>query len=423
MSSYASNDDKATPLSIKVVSVETPGSTVITGNDVYDQHNKPRLRRDLLLSAIQSEYESITSFFKLTTTECDLVDLYGRVHDAAMIQFMLSAWEKWVEFGEDGRYDECCHPEFDASKGGVPPMVPCHSAFRNDPYERPSSNVMGQLGYYCTDTMTPICDSLVSELKGDAHVICKAVSCSMKTPSVVYACTTHPGHHANRDNFGGYCYLNNAALCARLMQRQLETGKTIIVGDKIVNNYWNNSGNDEQPNKETKCRVAIIDVDYHCGNGTASIFYSDPDIFFVSIHCDPNIEYPFNHGHSDQIGAGDGEGTTLHIPLAPGATWAETYKTALEKAMTAIVEFDVSGLVISLGLDTYEGDSVAVNRAGFKLSGNDYHEMGLCMGQFMKGRNVPTVFVQEGGYKMDVVGQAAAGVVGGFSVGAGSSEE
>lgn len=65
-------------------------------------------------------------------------------------------------------------------------------------------------------------------------------------------------------------------------------------------------------------------------------------------------------------------------------------------------------------------DSVAVNRAGFKLSGEDYYQMGLLMGGFMKGRSIPTVFVQEGGYKMDTIGMAAANVVGGYVAGADS---
>ena len=151
--------------------------------------------------------------------------------------------------------------------------------------------------------------------------------------------------------------MNNAALCARLMQKQLECGKCVI-GDKgdITDNYWGNDL-DSTSSKKKKCRVAIIDVDYHCGNGTSSIFYSDPSIFFTSIHCDPAIEYPFNQGYADQIGSGEGEGTNLHIPLAPGAMWNTTYKKALDKAMEAIVEFDATGLVISLGLDTYDGVS------------------------------------------------------------------
>lgn len=216
--------------------------------------------------------------------------------------------------------------------------------------------------------------------------------------------------------------MNHAALCARLMQRRLETGKAIISNGQIVSNYWNDDDDDQEESTKKKkcCRVAIIDIDYHCGNGTASIFYNDPDIFFCSIHCTPDVDYPWNAGYDDQVGAGKGEGATLHIPLSPGSTWEGSYKQALEKAMGAIVKFDASALVVSLGLDTHEGDSVAVNGGGFKLKGKDYFELGMCIGRHiaMAGKHIPCVFVQEGGYKMDTVGYAAADVVGGFAIGA-----
>lgn len=373
-------------LPVKVISVDS--KTKSEQNDV-DRHNKPRLRRNLIISAFVEKYPYIVQVLNApVASDCDLVGLYSCVHDVGMIQFLIDAWSKWKAMGPDW-YDECCQPGWKGS--GPPPLVPCHAAFRRDCNERASSNVMGAFGYYCTDNMTPIVESLVTELQEDASIICEAVNVALLGNSVVYAATTHPGHHANLDNFGGYCYLNNSALCARLMQKRL--------GDATGNK-----------------RVAVIDIDYHCGNGTASIFYQDPDVFFTSIHCDPEIEYPFNAGYEDQIGDGAGKGTTLHIPLAPGATW-EDYKPALEKAMNAIIDFDASGLVVSMGLDTYEGDSVAVSKGGFKLKRNDYVELGKSIRSFMKDRFIPTVFVQEGGYKMDVVGQAAADVLGGFSEG------
>ena len=87
--------------------------------------------------------------------------------------------------------------------------------------------------------------------------------------------------------------------------------------------------------------------------------------------------------------------------------------------MEAIIKFEPQALVVSLGLDTHEGDAVAVNRGGFQLSGRDYYEMGMYIGKCMIGKNVPCVFVQEGGYKMDVVGDAAADVVGGYAIAVG----
>ncbi len=348
--------------------------------------------------------------------------------------------------------EDNCHPEWSCSESGgggeqAPPLVPIHSAFRRDGIERPSNNVMGAIGYYCTDFITPIVGNLVRELTEDACIICSAVRHAFHddnddddvkggdvedsekgSAAVAYAVTTHPGHHSSNDCFGGYCYLNNAALCARLMQQRIDTGKSILLGSnniisgESIRQYWESTAStaDKMDKQQPQpCRVAILDIDYHVGNGTASIFYNDPNVFVISIHCDPEIDYPWNSGFADQIGTGAGVGKTLHIPLQQGASWegGGTYKEALDKAMSAIVQFDPHALVVSLGLDTYDGDNVAVNRGGFKLKGTDYYEMGMFMGRYMKGRNVPCVFVQEGGYKMDVVGDAAADVVGGYAVG------
>jgi acetoin utilization deacetylase AcuC-like enzyme len=120
--------------------------------------------------------------------------------------------------------------------------------------------------------------------------------------------------------------------------------------------------------------------------------------------------------------ARDGGGSV--VPLPKGAMWDDVYGRALrDDVMVAISQFDPSALVVSLGLDTHEGDDVAVNRGGFALRDRDYYEMGLCMGRCMAGKRVPCVFVQEGGYKMDVVGDAASDVVGGYAVGVSSGEE
>jgi len=197
---------------------------------------------------------------------------------------------------------------------------------------------MGGMGFYCTDIVTPIVATLLDELKWDAADVDLAVdsilatsatavssskedSTGTATNAVVYAITTHPGHHCAYDVFGGYCYLNNAALAAKLLQTR---------------------GGIE--------RVAILDVDYHCGNGTASIFYHDPSVFVASLHCDPDFDYPFNSGFANQTGDGAGLGTTLHIPLAPGTSWENKYKMELDRAMNAILDFGAQACVVSLGL-------------------------------------------------------------------------
>lgn len=133
----------------------------------------------------------------------------------------------------------------------------------------------------------------------------------------------------------------------------------------------------------------------------------------VSIHCDPDWDYPFHSGFAEETGAEEGVGATLHLPLPPGTTWLGGYRDALATAADRIVDFGAQAVVVSLGLDTHEGDPCTIRRAGFNLSGRDYWDMGQLVGDKLSG--IPTMFVQEGGYRLEKVGKAAADVVVGFS--------
>jgi len=178
-----------------------------------------------------------------------------------------------------------------------------------------------------------------------------------------YALCRPPGHHAGRDFVGGYCYVNNAALAAyRLSMR----GK-----------------------------VAILDVDYHHGNGTQDIFYDNPTIFFASIHADPTVDYPHTTGYTNEIGYGAGLGTNLNIPL-PHGTGDEAYFEALTRAIRAIKDFGAQALVVSLGFDTYINDPMGA----FTLTIPSYERMG----RMIDAMGLPTAYIQEGGYAVDELG-------------------
>jgi acetoin utilization deacetylase AcuC-like enzyme len=341
-----------------------------------------------------------------STAEADL-SAYECVHDAKLLDFLSTAWDRWVELGEDGRDSDACSyhtkdadaTSTDDDKKKIPGLIPINFALHRNSRERPGNSVYGGIAYYCTDMCTPIVAPLLEELRWDGAVVKLAVKRAVagsrqieeepdgtKPISAAYAITTHPGHHAAKDSFGGYCYVNHAARAAREMQKML--------------------GDDS--------RVAILDVDYHCGNGTAAIFYTDASVWVASIHCDPNFDYPFTAGFSDQIGEAEGWGSTMHMPLPPGTSWEKEYEETLSVAVDAIATgFGAQGFIISLGIDTYDGDAVPIRRAGFHLSGNDYKKMGALIGSKIP-KGVATVFIQEGGYKMDVVGDAAADVVASF---------
>ncbi len=153
-------------------------------------------------------------------------------------------------------------------------------------------------------------------------------------------------------------------------------------------------------------KVAVLDVDYHHGNGTQAIFYDRPDVYFASIHGDPRTEYPFYLGHADECGTGEGLGANLNLPLPRGTDYA-TWAMALETALAVIGRYGAEALVVSLGMDTFEGDPIA----GFTLQTDDY----LRMGARLARADLPTVFIFEGGYAVDAVGVNAVNVLQGFT--------
>jgi acetoin utilization deacetylase AcuC-like enzyme len=345
-------------------------------NDSLDTFNHPRYRRALILQALSDADHSATTFHVPPVAASDLRP-YLEIHSSGLVDFLETAWHAWDALGDEGQVPSAALPIAGGSKSS-PALIPMNVPLGRDLNQRPSKHVIGQIGYYCTDTCTPIFSSLKEELLLDAAIVELAVEKALGG-EVAYALPTHPGHHAANDSFGGYCYVNHAARAAKLLQSKLNGGK-----------------------------VAILDVDYHCGNGTASIFYQDSSVFVVSIHCDPDWDYPFHSGFKEETGAEEGVGTTLHLPLPPN-TNGDSYREALVVGIDRILEFGAEALVVSLGLDTHEGDPCTIRRAGFTLKGTDYCKMGQTIGAELG--DLPTVFVQEGGYLMDKVGKAAADVV------------
>jgi len=174
---------------------------------------------------------------------------------------------------------------------------------------------------------------------------------------------------------GGYCFLNNAAVAAQALR---DGGAA---------------------------RVAVLDVDYHHGNGTQSIFYDRADVLFLSLHGDPLTEYPFYLGHADETGTGAGAGFNLNLPLPAGCTAARWFE-ALEAACLRIASFKPDALVVSLGLDTFAGDPISK----FALQPDDFIRLGERLGKL----GLPTVFVLEGGYAAAELGTNAVNVIEGF---------
>ena len=233
-----------------------------------------------------------------------------------------------------------------------------------------------QAGYYCIDTFTP--------LTHNAYIAARAaVDCALSGADLLrsgehlsYAICRPPGHHAERRVYGGFCYFNNAAIAAHALS---------LHGS-----------------------VAVLDVDFHHGNGTQDIFYSRPDVLTISIHGDPAFAYPYFAGFTDERGEGAGEGFNLNFPLGEGVGDDE-YLRVLEQAVARIARFAPRYLVVSLGLDIAKGDPTgawAVTPDGFERIGGTLAQLGL-----------PTLVVQEGGYDTRVIGRNARHFLGGLQRG------
>ena len=277
------------------------------------------------------------------------------VHGEAYLAFLWSAHKDWRAAGREG----------DAS-GYAWPVV------RRRPLAL--DRIDARLGAYSFDASSPIAAGTWEGAYWSAQTALTALDAVLAGERAAFALCRPPGHHAGRDYLGGYCHLNNAAIAA---EAATEAGR----------------------------RVAILDVDYHHGNGTQDIFWARGDVFFASIHADPRMDYPYFWGHADEIGDGDGEGATLNLPL-PRGTDIAAYLPALERALARIAAFSADLLVISFGADTYVGDPIS----HFKLETADY----AVMAGRIAALELPSLVVMEGGYAVDALGANVTAFLGGL---------
>lgn len=286
--------------------------------------------------------------------------LLARIHAPEYLLFLERAWDDWVALDPG-------NTQHDA----LPSVWPNHG-MRLDVLP---DNFAARMGRYAFDTGSPLTAGTWIAAREGAFCAISAAHAVADGARAAFALSRPPGHHAGADFFGGYCFLNNAALAAQALR------------DKGMD------------------RVAILDVDYHHGNGTQAIFYDRPDVLFASIHGDPKTEYPFFLGHADETGAGAGAGFNFNLPLPRGTGFA-VWREALRLALRRIADFRPQGLVVSLGLDTFEGDPIS----GFQLGTKDF----FAVGHAIACADLPTVLVFEGGYAVAQLGVNAVNVLEGF---------
>lgn len=286
-----------------------------------------------------------------------------RVHAPRYLDFLQGAWGEWVALDPSN-----------ADRDALPSVwpLPNRHGFRTDVLPE---NFAARLGVFAFDSGCPLTAGTWVAARAGAACAMAAAQDLADGARAAFALTRPPGHHAGPDYFGGYCFLNNAAIAAQTLR---DAGRQ---------------------------RVAVLDIDYHHSNGTQTIFYERADVLTVSIHGDPRTEYPFFLGHADERGAGAGEGFNLNLPL-PRGTGHAAWRRALDSALQVVDNFGAEALVVPMGLDTFAGDPIS----GFTLQSDDYSEIGAALAS----AGLPTVFTFEGGYAVEAVGLNAVNLLSGF---------
>ncbi|MEO1404924.1 MAG: histone deacetylase family protein [Pseudomonadota bacterium] len=281
------------------------------------------------------------------------------VHDKGYVEFLKTAYQDWTDAGRKGDAFPYVFPV-----GGRRPLD--------------LQRIDARLGQYAYDCGTPISEHTWDAAYWNAQTALMGLHTVMegggRHPS--FSLCRPPGHHSGADYMGGYCYLNNVAIAATAAL------------------------------KRGAARVAILDVDYHHGNGTQDIFYERGDVLTVSIHADPRTDYPFYWGHAGETGKGAGVGCNLNVPLPQGTAW-DTYESALQSGLDAVARFKPDLLIVPYGADTFAGDPIS----HFRLQTDDYRHMAGLINML----DIPTLICMEGGYAIDALGTNVASFLAGFT--------
>jgi len=307
-------------------------------------------RMDRILNALNQ-----TDWANLCEPKDFGLDPIYAVHDKDYIDFLASSWTEWL----------------DSEAKDKSTLLPATFALRRYP-QKPTS-LLGRAGYYMMDLSACIVAGTYQAALASANCALSAAQAIANGEHTSFALCRPPGHHAGKDYAGGYCFINNASVAANWLSSQ---GK-----------------------------VALLDVDYHCGNGTQDIFYDRDDVLTISIHADPNFEYPHYAGYINETGVGKGLGFHRNFPLEQGTDDAR-YLSALEEALSLICSFAPKYLVVSAGMDIYADDPLGT----IKVTTEGIAEIG----KRISALDLPTVVAMEGGYNNDALGRNIVSFLGEF---------
>ncbi|MEA2652339.1 MAG: hypothetical protein QOI85_2060 [Chloroflexota bacterium] len=310
-----------------------------------------------------------TGAYALQTPEDHGPDPIAAVHELELIDLVEHVWADAMTAG------------WDPSRPLVPDTLLLSAYVGGMTLESLPAGRHLRLGAYCFDTATPIVAGTADAARAAVDIALTAAERVLEGAPLAYGLCRPPGHHAGRNLLGGYCYFNNAA----------------IVAESLVS--------------RGASRVAILDVDFHHGNGTQQIFWQRNDVLYVSLHGDPGGIYPYYSGYASERGGDGGTGANLNLPLAAG-TDGDAYLAALADGLEAIATFDPDApLVLSLGFDTFHADPIC----NLALQTDDYARIGSRIAELGK----PVVALQEGGYAVHALGANAVAFLGALREGLG----
>jgi acetoin utilization deacetylase AcuC-like enzyme len=284
------------------------------------------------------------------------MSILSRVHSKDYLRFLQEAWDLWEAGGFEG--------------DAIPTVFPARRMQQREP-----DDIDGKLGYFAMAIETSITAGTWDAAISSAACAQAAASHISEGASSAFSLCRPPGHHAGIDLYGGYCFLNNAAIAAETL---------LSKGAK---------------------KISILDVDFHHGNGTQDIFYQRDDVQFISLHGDPKDVFPNFLGYADEKGEGKGLGYNINYPMPPNTPYGK-WKEALNESLRAIEIYKPDALVISLGVDTFELDPISF----FKLKSDDFIDYGNALAAL----KLPTAFIMEGGYAVEEIGTNTVNVLDGF---------
>ncbi|KAF9100918.1 hypothetical protein BGX27_000189 [Mortierella sp. AM989] len=359
--------------------MHTPQYEFLSG--AQTQYYESPERREAILKYLESNPEA----FEITEHVEDFgYEPIKRVHKQDFLEYLETAYEEWIKEGGH-------------TNGVLPATIPHYKIARLGKVK--ASNCLAKSGEYCFDLSAVITKDTFKAAWNAAQVTLTATkdlvrvgnefekglaagTVTRDNPPGLYALVRPPGHHAQSDVCGGYCFLNNVAIATQ----------------------WLIDQPDLKSEKGDPKKIAILDIDFHHGNGTQEIFYTVSNPLYTSLHSDE--DYPYFSGSDLEKGEGEGLGFNINIPL-PHATTDDDYVETLEKLIKDhVIPYKADYIIVSLGVDTFKDDPIA----GFLVTSEGYPRIGDAIRKI----GLPTLFVQEGGYCIEKLGINVGGILKGF---------